>query len=50
MLFSKSFSPVIWSRVNNQEEGSEESEEGAPRGHHRNNTDTANRFHYSTQS
>lgn len=44
------FSPVVWRRVNDQEPGGEKSKKRAPRGHHGNNTDTADCFHYSTQS
>lgn len=44
------FSLVVWSWVNDQEAGSQESKEGAPRGYHGNDTDTSNSFHYSTQS
>ena len=44
------FSLAVWSWINNQEAGSEETKEGAPGGHHGNDTDTANSFHHSTQS
>lgn len=43
-------SPGVWSRVNDQEAGCEESKEGAPGGHHGNDADAANRFYYSAQS
>lgn len=41
---------VVWSGVNDQEQCGEESKEGTPRGHHGNDTDTSNSFHYSTKS
>lgn len=41
---------AVWSRVNDQEAGGEESKKGAPRGHHRDYTDTSNGLDHSTQS
>ena len=44
------FSLAVRSWINNQEAGSKETKEGAPGGHHGNDTDAANSFHHSTQS
>ncbi len=44
------FLPAVWSRINDQEAGGEESKKGAPRGHYGNDSDAANGFHYSAQS